>query len=155
MPKAGKPIEYNWRGRLGSENFARLVNYEDAYLPGARRVDVGECANFHTMPAVVAALQQILDWGVAATAETLAARTAGIAERAAALGLESLDADRRAGHYLGLRFAEGVPEGLLGALRSAGVCLSVRGDSLRITPHLYNDDADVDRLMHALERSIA
>jgi selenocysteine lyase/cysteine desulfurase len=34
------------------------------------------------------------------------------------------------------------------------VYVSVRGDSLRVTPHLYNDDADVDRLIHALERAI-
>lgn len=146
----GKPIEYNWRQRLGSENFAGLVNYVDAHLPGARRFDVGECANFHTMPAVIAALQQILDWGVPAIAETLAARNAGISERAASLGLQGADADKRAGHFLGLRFPEGVPEGLLAELKAAGVFVSIRGDSLRITPHLYNDDADVDRLFHAL-----
>jgi len=150
----GKPIEFNWRARLGSEDFAGLVNYEDAYLPGARRFDVGECANFHTIPAVMAALQQILDWGVPAIAKTLAARNADIARRAAALGLEGLDAERRAGHFLGLRVPRGIPEGLLGALRKAGVYLSVRGDSLRVTPHLYNNDADVDRLMHALEQAI-
>ena len=152
--QGGKPIEYNWRGRLGSEDFAGLVNYQDAYLPGARRFDVGECANFHTMPAVVASLEQILDWGVAATAQTLAARNAGIAARAAALGLEGLDAERRAGHFLGLRFPQGIPGGLLEELKSAGVYLSIRGDSLRITPHLYNTDEDVDRLMHALERTV-
>jgi selenocysteine lyase/cysteine desulfurase len=150
----GKPIEFNWRARLGSDNFAGLVNYQDTYLPGAHRFDVGECANFQTMPAVIAALQQIRDWGVPAIAKTLAARNGGIAERAAALGLESLGAERRAGHFLGLRFPRGIPEGLLDALRQAGVYVSVRGDSLRITPHLYNDDADVDRLMHALERAI-
>lgn len=150
----GKPIEYNWRARLGSENFAGLVNYQDRYLPGALRFDVGECANFHTMPAVIAALRQILDWGVPAIAETLAARNAGIAERAAALGLECLDAGQRAGHFLGLRFPDGVPEGLLDALHRAHVFVSVRGESLRVTPHLYNDDGDVDRLMHALEQAI-
>ena len=150
----GKPIEYNWRARLGSEDFAGLVNYEDAYLPGARRFDVGECANFHTMPAVVAALEQILDWGVPAISETLAARNAGISERATSLGLQGADADKRAGHFLGLRFPEGVPEGLLAELKAANVFVSIRGDSLRITPHLYNDDADVDRLFHALGRVI-
>jgi len=151
--QSGKPIEYNWRARLGSEDFAGLVNYEDRYLPGARRFDVGECANFHTIPAVIAALQQILDWGVPAIAQTLAARNAGIAERAASLGLESLGAKQRAGHFLGLRFPQGIPEGLLDALREARVYVSVRGDSLRVTPHLYNNDADVDRLMHALEHA--
>jgi selenocysteine lyase/cysteine desulfurase len=150
----GKPIEYNWRARIGSEDFAGLVNYQDTFLPGALRFDVGECANFHTMPALVAALEQTLDWGVGSIAETLAARNAGIAERAAALDLECLDADRRAGHFLGLRFPRGIPEGLLGELRKAGVFVSVRGDSLRITPHVYNDDSDVDRLMHALEQTI-
>lgn len=151
----GLPIEFNWRARLGSEHFAGLVNYEDRFLPGARRFDVGECANFHTLPAVIAALEQILEWGVASIADTLAARTADLAERAASLGLESLEANRRAGHFLGLRFAQGVPEGLLEALKKANVYVSVRGDSLRITPHLYNNDADADRLMHALQQTIA
>jgi selenocysteine lyase/cysteine desulfurase len=150
----GLPIEFNWRARLGSENFAGLVNYEDAYLPGARRFDVGECANFQTMPAVIAALRQILDWGVPEIARTLAARNAGIAERAASMGLESLNAEQRAGHFLGLRFGRAVPGGLLEELKKAGVYLSIRGDSLRITPHLYNDDADVDRLMQALAQAI-
>ncbi len=150
----GKPIEFNWRARLGSENFSGLVNYEDSYLPGAHRFDVGECANFQTMPAIIAALRQIRDWGVPAIAQTLAARNAGIAERAAALGLESLGAERRAGHFLGLRFPREIPGGLLEELRQAGVYVSVRGDSLRITPHLYNDDADVDRLMHALQQAV-
>jgi len=148
----GKPIEYNWRQRLGSENFAGLVNYVDTHLPGARRFDVGECANFHTLPAVIAALEQILDWGVPAIAETLAARNAAIAERAASLGLRGVDADKRAGHFLGLRFPEGEPDGLLAELKAANVFVSIRGDSLRITPHVYNDDADVERLFHVLDR---
>ena len=152
--QTGKPIEYNWRQRLGSDDFAGLVNYVDEHLPGARRFDVGECANFHTLPALVAALEQILDWGVEAIARTLAARTAGIAERAAALDLEGLEPGRRAGHFLGLRFPGGVPEGLLPELKAANVFVSVRGASLRVTPHVYNDDADVDRLFHALERVI-
>ena len=68
------------------------------------------------------------------------------------MGLPSLPEELRAGHYLGLRFAGGVPPGLLDALAREKVFLSVRGSSLRITPHLYNTDADVDRLFAALER---
>ena len=150
----GKPIEFSWRARLGSEDFSALVKYQDSYLPGARRFDVGECANFHTVPAVIEALRQLLDWDVPMIAKTLAARTLGIAERAAALGLESLDAKKRAGHFLGLRFPRRVPKGLLEELKKYKVYVSVRGDSLRVTPHLYNNDADVDRLMHALEQTI-
>lgn len=150
----GIPIEYNWRARIGSNNFAGLVDYQDTYLPGARRFDVGECANFHTLPALIVALQQILGWGVPETASTLAALNADIAKRAATLGLESLSADQRAGHFLGLRFSEGVPEGLLDILGDARVYVSVRGNSLRITPHLYNNGSDVDRLVDALELAL-
>lgn len=147
----GKPIEYNWITRGGSEDFARLVEYRDDYQPGARRFDMGERANFHVVPMSIAALKQVLEWGVDAIASTLDARTRAIADRAAALGLVSLPGNLRAGHFLGLRFPEGMPPGLLDALIRRRVFVSVRGDSLRVTPHLYNTDADVDRLFDALE----
>jgi selenocysteine lyase/cysteine desulfurase len=31
------------------------------------------------------------------------------------------------------------------------VHVSVRGDSLRVTPHLYNDGGDIDRLFAVLQ----
>lgn len=147
----GKPIEYNWITRGGSEDFARLVEYRDDYQPGARRFDMGERANFHVLPMSIAALEQVLEWGVDAIASTLDARTRAIADRAATLGLVSLPGNLRAGHFLGLRFPQGMPPGLLDALIRRRVFVSVRGDSLRVTPHLYNTDADVDRLFDALE----
>ena len=116
----GKPIEYNWRARLGSEDFAGLVNYQDAYLPGARRFDVGECANFHTLPALIAALEQTLQWSVPEIAATLTARNAGIAERAATLGLDSLDADQRGGAFPGAAIFGGCPGRAAGHTERSG-----------------------------------
>ena len=151
----GEPLEYGWSPRAGSEDFARLVDYRDEYAPGARRYDMGEMSNFHLMPMAVAAMQQILSWGVEGIAGTLRARTAAIAERARGFGLRSQPEDLRAGHFLGLQFAEGVPPGLLDALAREKVYVSVRGSSMRVTPHLYNTDADVDRLFAALEPVLA
>ena len=151
----GEPLEYGWSPRAGSEDFARLVDYRDEYAPGARRYDMGEMSNFHLMPMAVAALEQILAWGVDNIAATLRARTAAIAERARGFGLHSQPEDLRAGHFLGLRFAGGVPPGLLDALAREKVYVSVRGSSMRVTPHLYNTDADVDRLFAALEPVLA
>ena len=150
-----EPLEYGWSPRAGSEDFARLVDYRDEYAPGARRHDMGEMSNFHLMPMAIAALEQILAWGVGNTAETLRARTAAIAERAREFGLGSQPAELRAGHFLGLRFADGIPPGLLDALAREKVYVSVRGSSMRVTPHLYNTDADVDRLFAALEPVLA
>ena len=151
----GEPLEYGWSPRAGSEDFARLVDYRDEYAPGARRYDMGEMSNFHLMPMAIAALEQILAWGVENIAETLGARTAAIAERARAIGLGSQPAARRAGHFLGLQFAQGIPPGLLDTLARENVHVSVRGSSMRVTPHLYNTDADVDRLFAALEPVLA
>lgn len=147
----GEPLEQNCLAREGSEDFAGLVNYRDEFQPGARRFDMGERANFQLLPMAVAALRQILDWRIEEIALTLAHMTATIAERAHALGLTSVPTPLRAGHFLGLRFPAGPPAGLLEKLTAEKIFVSIRGDSLRVTPHLYNTDADVDRLFNVLQ----
>ncbi|MAG96142.1 MAG: aminotransferase class V-fold PLP-dependent enzyme [Alphaproteobacteria bacterium] len=148
---AGRPLEFSWITREDSENFSGLVNYRDELQPGARRYDVGETSNFALMPVAHAALRQILDWGVDEIAATLGAMTADIGQRATALGLGAAPPERRASHFIGLRFADGIPDALMERLAAEQVYVSVRGDSLRVTPHLYNNAADVDRLFGALE----
>lgn len=148
----GEPIEHNWIARRNSENFAGLVDYQDAYQPGARRYDVGEVANFALQPMANAALKQLLDWGVENIQASLRARTDAIAERAQALGLTCAPREHRAAHFLGLRFPQGLPAGLLERLSAERIYVSVRGDSMRVTPHLYNDERDIDRLIDALAR---
>jgi selenocysteine lyase/cysteine desulfurase len=150
----GRPLEENWIARAGSEDFARLIDYQDGYQPGARRYDVGERSNVALLPASIAGLEQLLEWSVPAIARTLAARTGTIAERASALGLIPTPEERRPGHYLGVRFAGEPPPRLLAELAARNVHLSMRGASLRITPHLYNDDLDVERLFEALQESL-
>ena len=150
--QGGAPIEHNWINRAGSEDFAGLVDYTDAYRPGARRYDVGEVSNFILIPMMDAALAQLEAWGIDNIAETLQARTSGIAARARALGLEVPPDAHRSPHMLGVRFPSGLPEGIGEALKAAGVYLSVRGDSLRVAPHLYTTDEDIDRLFDVLER---
>jgi selenocysteine lyase/cysteine desulfurase len=115
---------------------------------------MGEAPSFALLPMVEAALARILDWGVPAIQATLAARTADIAGRAARLGLAAGDPARRAGHFLGLGFPGPVPAGLPDRLAEAQVHVSLRGASLRVTPHLWNDDEDVDRLIEALAAAV-
>ena len=147
----GKPLEEGWIVRKGSENFAGLVDYEHEYQPGARRFDMGERANFQLMPMAVKALEQLRDWGIANIADTLKSRTTIIAERAAALGLKTGNADLRAPHFLGLRFPGDMPQDLLQQLAEKQVHVSIRGKAIRVTPHLYNTDDDIDRLFTALD----
>jgi len=147
----GRPLEENWLNRKGSENFAGLVDYEEDYQPGARRFDMGERANFQLMPMTKRALEQIADWGVDNIAATLQTKTDAIAAHAQEIGLTVSASHLRAPHFLGVRFPQGVPDGLLEALAKEHVYVSLRGTSMRVTPHLYTTDEDVDRLFTALQ----
>jgi selenocysteine lyase/cysteine desulfurase len=147
--REGRPLEWNWITRAESEDFAGLVNYRDELQPGARRYDVGERSNFALLPVAKAALEQVLEWGVEEVAATLRAMTDEIASRATALDLSVAPAELRASHLIGLR-AKKLPADLPTRLAHSQVYVSVRGDSIRVSPHLYNTPADIERLFATL-----
>jgi selenocysteine lyase/cysteine desulfurase len=53
----------------------------------------------------------------------------------------------RAPHILSLGFPEGMPQGLIARLAANNVFVAPRLGRLRISPHVYNDEADVDRFV--------
>lgn len=150
--REGEPVEHNWINRSGSEDFARLVDYRDDFQPGARRYDVGERSNFVLLPMAIEALRQILAWGVENVEETLRGLTGLIEGRAEERGIEAVPEKRRAGHMIGLHLGPGVPGDLAARLAEERVYVSVRGESLRVSPHLYNTREDVEKLFEVLDR---
>jgi selenocysteine lyase/cysteine desulfurase len=150
--REASPIEHSWMTREASEDFARLVDYRDTYRAGARRFDVGETANFALMPMVLTALNQILEWRVERVAASIRAITDRIAEEAEAIGLSVPAAAARAPHLIGINVPTGVPRDLPERLAAERVFVSVRGNSIRVSPHLYNDEDDVKKLIDPLAR---
>ena len=150
----GIPIEHSWYHRRNAEDFSGLVTYENRFAGGARRFDVGERANFALLPMAHAAIRQILDWGVENIQESVAAMTQRLAEGTRPLGLTSLPAALRAGHYLCLRLPENAPADLPSRLAEDNIFCSMRGSSLRVTPHLYNTDRDLERFIFSLEKAL-
>ena len=149
----GEPLERNWLTREGAEDFAGLVRYTDAFAPGARRYDMGERASFHLLPMGIAALDQLLQWGVEASEAYIGHLTDELAEGAASLGWDVAPRAARSRHMLGLRRPDGIPEKLPALLKDANVFVSVRGTSIRVSPHVYNTGADAARLLEVLERA--
>ncbi len=148
--QGGIPLEENWLNREGSEDFARLVDYRDAYQPGALRFDCGEASNFILAPVAAAALSQILTWEVGAIAATLRTKTEQIADQARDMGLTTAPDEYRSPHLIGLRLNNPPPADLPARLAEAGVYVSVRGNAIRVAPHLYNTREDIDRFFKAL-----
>lgn len=150
----GKPLEMNWLTRAGSENFSGLTAYRDDFQPGARRFDVGQRSNFALMPMALAGMQQLLDWGVPQVAMTIRQITDHIANEATRLGCEVAPAHLRADHMIGLRFSKGVPANLSARLAQANVFVSLRGVSLRVSPHVYNTPEDIQRFIKVLAEAV-
>lgn len=144
----GRPLEEAWIVRQGAQDFRSLTQYEQGFAAGARRFDMGERANFALLPVAGAAIGQLLEWGVGNIAQTLGAMTAGIEARLGERGVTGQEG--RAPHFLSVRFPGGLPEGIEERLAAGGVHVSLRGERMRITPHLYNDEADAERLFDAL-----
>jgi selenocysteine lyase/cysteine desulfurase len=53
---------------------------------------------------------------------------------------------------IGIRRASGFGLETTRALSARGVEVSFRGGALRISPHLYNEPGDIDRLFEELDR---
>ena len=149
--QGGVPIEENWIARKGSEDFARLVDYQGEYESGAGRFSVGERSNFMLTPIAVHALARLNEWGADNIAKYLTGLTDMIADRAQAMGFRTAEKAHRSPHLIGLGFQGAIPEGLAVTLSQRNIFVSVRGDSIRVAPHVYNDQNDVEKLFSALE----
>ena len=145
----GQPLELPIFSRKNAVEFSD-ISYRDEFEPGACRFDVGEVGNFALLPALHDALKQLLEWQVPRIQASLADRTRVIATEAGALGLDVVDSAYRAPHFVGIRFPGGLPSGLAQHLRQQQVFVSIRGDSLRVTPYLYNTGDDLERFVMAL-----
>jgi selenocysteine lyase/cysteine desulfurase len=101
----------------------------------------------------IAGLQQILAWGVERIQQILSLLTEKVAQLAAEIDYSVLPPEQRSAHMIGIRPARGIPAGLPQLLQEAKVFVSVRGDSIRIAPYLYNDADDIERLFGILRKA--
>jgi selenocysteine lyase/cysteine desulfurase len=151
----GDPIEENWIARRGSDDFQRLVDYQDEYAPGAIRYDVGERSNFILLPMFIAALRLLLEWTPERVQQYCQRLVAQPIERARALGFLVEEEESRGAHLFGLRTPPGLDlERLHQALHTRKVFVSLRGSALRVSPNVYNDDGDLNALVAVLSEVV-
>lgn len=146
----GEPIEEGWANRDGAQDFSKLSECSEVFSPGARRFDMGERAHFHALPLATPGLDLLATRGPAQIAAQLADHCAALAAGCQAAGLTPTPAADRAPHYLTAALPADAPADLVDRLAKAGVYVSRRGDRLRITPHVYTTESDIDRFRTAL-----
>ncbi|MBR1212685.1 aminotransferase class V-fold PLP-dependent enzyme [Bradyrhizobium sp. JYMT SZCCT0180] len=124
------------------------------YVPDARRFDMGERDYFISMEMASIGMEMLAEWSASAVVQRLAMLTERIAEGVRGIGVSVPDARLRAPHILSLAFKGGMPAGLVEGLASDGVYVAPRLGRLRISPHVYNDEADADRFVEVLGRRL-
>lgn len=151
----GVPLEEGWISRAGSRNFGGLVDYPDAYAPGAQRYDMGERSNFALLPGVAAGLDLVIGWTPERISEQITRLSEPLFEQVSALGFRTGHAAERAPHMFGLQVPEGFdPERLTQSLAARNVSVSKRGSSVRVSPHVYNEAVDLEALVEALSDAL-
>ena len=148
----GKPLEEGWITRKGSEDFAGLVNYR--YGDGARRFDMGERANLVLAPIFLEGLKQINRWGVGNVYAGVRRTTDQLAAILEAIGLMPVHLKYRAGHILGARVGARGSD-ILASLKAKGVSASLRGEMLRLSPHLWVDGQDLEAFEAAMQEAVS
>ena len=125
-----------------------------SYVADARRFDMGERDHFISMEMAAIGMEMMAEWGAAAIVQRLAMLTERIADGARDLGFSVPERQLRAPHILSLGFNDGMPAELIEGLAIEGVYVAARLGRLRISPHVFNDEADCDRFVAALARRL-
>jgi selenocysteine lyase/cysteine desulfurase len=144
-----EPASVGWMSVRGSDDFAHLVDYDLVWRDDARRFEMVTLP-FQDFAGMDASLELLLELGSAAVARRVEALTGRIVEWARGRdGLRLLTPpERRAG------IVSIVPAGDAAAvsrrLTAAAVAHSQREGAIRLSPHCYNSDDEVDRALEVL-----
>ncbi len=147
----GRPLEEHLFNHGGLASVTAGASTEIRYTAGARRFDAGQYLNLITLPMIEDALGQLIDWQPARIAAYLKPVTDALADACAGLGYHVTPRPWRSPHFVGVRRPGGFTDATIHALAAAGVHASARSGSLRLSPHLFNESLDAERLAQALD----
>ena len=151
----GKPIELSWMTRKGADDFSQLTKYPEDFGPGAMRYHVGELSNFIALPMLQAALEQILAWQPAEIQKYCGQLLVPVEEFLNEKKIEMESFNCIAAHLCGVHLPDRTNQaGLMEAFKNQKVLVSARGNSVRLSPHVYNTKEDIDVFIKILDQFI-
>lgn len=151
----GNALEESWYAKIGSDEFAGLVDYCEEFRPKAWRYSVGESSNFIYVDMLLAALTQILEWRVETITTHCKEISTSFKERLQQIGFHTENSLNLSEHLFGLLPPENFFfETFQELCAEHRVFVSKRGDFIRVSPHLYNTPNDFLALETCLKNSI-
>jgi selenocysteine lyase/cysteine desulfurase len=148
----GVPLEQTSYGRRAI-NSERETYYRDVeFVTGARRFDMGERDHFISLEMASVGMEMMAEWGCDAVQQRLRMLTGRLAGELRNEAVTLPDASVRAPHIVSLQFRGGMPEHLVQQLAAERIYVAPRVGRMRISPHVYNDEADIDRFVATFRR---
>jgi selenocysteine lyase/cysteine desulfurase len=141
------------RRAIGSENSEYMR--DTRYVGDARRFDMGERDHFISLEMASIGMEMMAAWGQEAIQQRLQMLTDRLADGLRNAGVGMPERRLRAPHILSLKVPHGIPEGLIERLAVERVYVAPRLGRIRISPHVYNDEADIDRFIDVFRKLAA
>ena len=148
------PLEQTSYGRRSVRAEQSTYLADTTYVADARRFDMGERDHFISLEMAAIGIETLAGWGAAAVLERLAMLTGRLADGLHGLDLIIPETRVRAPHILCPAFPGGMPEGLVQKLAAENIYVAPRLGRMRISPHVYNDEEDVDRFVRVMQRAL-
>ena len=150
-------LEYGWMTRDNSRDFADIARYTDGFAEGAQRYDMGQKAQLQLLPMTLVALRQIVEeWTPQRIYKTLSLRNEVLAAKMREIGLSVAASEHRGGHILGIHFDSKRISGedILAQMKQQQFYVSIRSESIRVSPHLFCTKDEYDGLANVFEQSL-
>ncbi len=148
----GTPLEQTSHGRRAVKGEQETYFLDTRYMPDARRFDMGERDHFISMEMAAGGIEFVARLGQAEIAERLSYLTGLVAQQLAGSSVLVPQTRVRAPHVLCLGFANGMPTGLMERLAAERIFVAPRLGRIRVSPHVYNDETDIERFTSTLTR---
>ena len=148
----GTPLEQPSHARRSVKAEQDVYLLDTRYLADARRFDMGERDHFISMEMAAGGIEFVAELGQAAVVERLSYLTGLIAKQLAGVPVRLQETRVRAPHVLSVSFPKGMPEGLVDKLAAEKIFVAPRLGRIRVSPHVYNDEADVEKFTATLRR---
>ena len=148
----GVPLEQISASRKAVSAEDTVYFRDITYVEGARRYDMGERDHFISLEMAAVGMEMMAGWGNEPIVARLAMLTDKLADGLANTGVQVLDKKLRAPHVLSLYFPKGMATDLPKKLAAENVYAAPRLGRLRISPHVYNDEQDVERFVEVFRK---
>ncbi len=150
----GEALEEAWMNREGAEEFSSLSDYNESYMPAARRYNVGQTSNFILTPILLQGLKQIKEWGIDNIQDYCKSLAIPFIAQMKNHGYQFEEEPYICYHLFSVKIKDGKSALLQERLQANNCKLSQRGDYLRISLSVFNNESDLAALSEALIESL-